>query len=58
MFIIVNLSGLKGAILMREWAKKLVIEGPKTKLAESQFLKRSNCHSIKMNQMKQYFVLS
>ena len=29
--------------------KKLVSERTKTKLAESQFLKRSNCHSVKMN---------
>ena len=29
--------------------EKLVGEGPKTKLAESQFVKRINCHSIKMN---------
>ena len=32
-----------------EWAKKLVGQGPKTKLAENQFLKRNNCHSVKMN---------
>ena len=38
-----------------KWVKKLVGEGPKTKLAESQFLKRSSCYSIKNNQMKQYF---
>ena len=30
-----------------ECAKKLVCEKLKTKLAESQFLKRSSCHSIK-----------
>ena len=32
---------------MREgpnWQKKLVGKGPKTKLDESQFLNRSNCH--------------
>ena len=29
------------------WAKKLVVERPKTKLAESQFSKIINCHSIK-----------
>ena len=29
--------------------KKLVSERPKTKLAGSKFLKRSNCYSIKMN---------
>ena len=41
-----------GAILLREGPnerKKLVSERPKTKLAESQFLKRNNCHSIKRN---------
>ena len=32
-----------------EWAKKLVRERPKIKLAESQFKKKSNCHAIKMN---------
>ena len=32
-----------------EWAKKLMGEGSKTKLAETHFLKRSNCYSIKMN---------
>ena len=32
-----------------ECAKSLVSEGPKTKLAKSQFLKRTNCHSIKNN---------
>ena len=40
-----------GAILMREGPngrKKLVGQGPKTKLAESQFLKRNICHSVKM----------
>ena len=35
--------------------KKLVSERPKANLADSQFVKRSNCHSIKMNQMKLYF---
>ena len=40
-----------------EWAmgKKLMSEGPKTKLAESQLLIRVNCHSIKMNSKKQDF---
>ena len=35
--------------------EKFVGEGPKTKLAESQFLKRINCHSNKMKFLKQCF---
>ena len=48
--VIHNLSLSGGYFYARrtKWAKKLVVEGPKTKLGESQFLKRINCHSIKM----------
>ena len=33
----------------KQMGEKLVGGSPKTKLAESQFLKRINCHLIKMN---------
>ena len=37
---------------MRE---KIMCEKSKTKLAESQFLKRSSCYSIKKKKMKKHF---
>ena len=48
----------QGAIPMREGLNRLKTtceRRTKINLAESQFLKRSNCHSIKVNHMKQNF---